>query len=342
MPLCRRIRASSCFDRASAGAALRLCVAVAAAGSLSPTARADHGPGTTGGSTTPSGETLKSGKLSLGFRWDYSQFESLNSAEIEHKAERVHGEDAHFDALRWNMLFAVDLAYGVLDDFQLGVSTGFYRGDDVREAHHEETGEVELHDHGDVTGVTDLWVNAKYRVLKGPYGHWALIGGIKFPTGRDDVRSDDDGERLEPSLQPGSGAFDFLLGTAYSVWLAEGWMLDAGVSYTFRTENDEFQLGDRFDAGAAVTLIVLGDPQNFPMVGIYLEPSLRHIQRNIEDSHHVDNSGGTVIFLSPGVRVALNERFSFMAAPQFPVLQELNDEQQETLFKVLAGFTITF
>jgi hypothetical protein len=77
---------------------------VAAAGSLSPDRPRGPRPGNHRRLDHTSGETLKSGKLSLGFRWDYSQFESLNSAEIEHKAERVHGEDAHFDALRWNML----------------------------------------------------------------------------------------------------------------------------------------------------------------------------------------------------------------------------------------------
>lgn len=303
--------------------------------------RADHGPGTTGGSSTQSGETLKPGAIAFGVRWDYTHFENLTSSQIAHRAEQVGGEHAHFDALRWNLLTTFELSYGVLEDLQLSLSTGLYRGDDVREGHVEETGEVETHDHGDVVGWTDLWVSGKYRFLKGPYGQAAALAGVKLPTGRDDVRGAED-EKLEPTLQPGSGAFDFLAGAAYSVWLVERLSLDASTSYTFRTEDDDFKVGDRIDGGFAVTYRLTQDVKSFPQVAIFVEPSIRHVFKTREDGHLVKNTGGTVLFLTPGVRIGLTEHVSFMLAPQIPLLQLLNSEQQETRIKLLGGLTVTF
>ena len=60
-------------------------------------ARADHGPGTSGGgASTQSGETLKRGKFSIELRTDYTEFENLLSGEIAAKAAKAGGFD-----LRW-------------------------------------------------------------------------------------------------------------------------------------------------------------------------------------------------------------------------------------------------
>src|SRR5262245_29772991 len=90
---------------------------------------ADHGPGTTGGSvSTLSGETLPEGQVSLGLRWDYTHFESLNSADIERRTAQVDDEEGHFDALRWSLLQTFEVSYGVLEDLTLSASLGYYRG----------------------------------------------------------------------------------------------------------------------------------------------------------------------------------------------------------------------
>ncbi len=303
--------------------------------------QADHGPGTTGGSSTQSGETLKQGSVAFALRWNYTHFETLNSSQIAHRAAKVDDEHAHFDALRWSLLTTFELSLGVLDDLQLSLSTGFYRGDDLREGHVEDTGETETHDHGDIVGWTDLWLSGKYRFLKGPQGHVSALAGVKLPSGRDDVRGEGD-EKLEPSLQPGSGAFDFLAGVAYSVWLVERILLDSSVSYTFRTEDDDFKVGDRVDAGFAVTYRLFEDPKRFPQVALFLEPSIRHVLKNEEDGHRLKNTGGTVLFITPGARVGITERMSFLLGPQIPVLQVLNDEQQETRIQVLGELNFTF
>jgi hypothetical protein len=305
----------------------------------------DHGPGTTGGGlSTQSGETLRPGSLSLSFRLDYTQFEHLSSSDIQRKTSQVGGHHRHFDALRWSLLETFELAYGITDDFQMGFSFGYYRGDDLREGHIHEDGSYEFHEHGDVSGMTDQWITGKYRLFKGPDGHFSVLGGVKLPFGDDDeVGEGGNGNApLDAALQPGSGAFDAMLGVAYSRWLTERMTLDTSLQYTLRTEDDDFKIGDLITFGTAVAYRLTEKVDTFPQVSVFLEANVRHLFPNEEDGEKVHNSGGTALFLSPGVRVGISKNASISLAVQVPVIQELHDEQQETDFKVVAGVSFGF
>jgi hypothetical protein len=285
---------------------------------------------------------LNPGSFSLGLSWTYTQFESLTSREILNRTSRVGGDEPDFDTLRWSLLQSVELSYGALEDFQLSASFGWYRGEDVREGHLDDAGNPEIAEAGSVSGMTDVWLSGKYRLLKGPHGHWALFGGAKLPLGRDDVRADGETERLEPSLQPGSGAFDFLFGTAYSVWLTTQLTLDTSAQYTLRLENNDFKIGDRVEGGVALAYRLVEDIATFPQSSLFVEANVVHLSKNEEGGEKIRNSGGTYLFLAPGVRVGISQRVSFSLSPRFPVVQALNGEQQETLFKIVAGLTFSF
>ena len=302
-----------------------------------PPANRDHGPGTAaGGVSVQSADLLKPEGFALSLRVDYTQFERLSPADIEERSFKVGGDHPHFDALRWSLLETIDLSYGVSESVQLGLSFGFYRGNDLREGHFH--GAFGFHEFGDVSGLTDTWINAKVQVARSPGGRWAVFGGIKLPTGRDDVAG---GSRpLEASLQPGSGTFDLMVGGAYSVWLSGRMALDASVAYTLRTEEDQFKIGDRADLGVAVAYRFTEEMSEFPRLSVFSELSARHLFRNQEDGENVVNSGGTVVFLAAGMRVAWTKHVSLSVAPQLPLLQALHDEQQETEFKV--AFALEF
>lgn len=318
------------------------CVALFLAGAIPQLhADPDHGPGTTGGSlSTESGETLRRGSLSLTFRLDFTYFEHLSSADIEAKTAKVKGDDKHFDALRSSLLETVEIAYGVTEDFQIGFSFGYYRGDDLREGHLEAG--FELHEHGDVSGMTDQWITAKLRLFKGPGGHFSVLGGIKLPFGEDDEVGEDEAgnEPLEAPLQPGSGAFDGRVGVAFSRWLTERMTLDTSLQYTLRTEEEEMKIGDLISFGIAVAYRLTEEVDTFPQVGVFIEANVRHLFRNVEEGEEVRNSGGTALFFSPGARLRISEKASISLAVQVPVVQELHDEQQKTSWKVVVGVSL--
>lgn len=317
---------------------LSTTVALGAALATATTAHADHGPGTSGGgSSTQSGETLKPGKFAVELRTDYTEFENLSSSRIEAKAAEAGG----FDLLDRSFLSTIGVSYGVVENFQVGLTIGYYKAVKAREAEFDSgSGDTEIVTF-DPDGVTDLWLTGKYRFYRGPLGSFAVLGGVKFPTGKFDVKNSE-GERVEPSATAGSGSYDGMLGLAYSRFLTSRLTFDASAQYTLRTEADDFKLGDRIDAGAALAYRFTEDIQKFPQVSAFAEANVRHLFKSEEDGERDPNTGGTVLFLTPGVRVAFTKNLSFTVSSPLPAVQDLNGTQLKTSYKVNGGLTLSF
>ena len=301
-------------------------------------ARADHGPGTSGGgATTQSGETLKPGKIAIDLREDYTEFEELSSGEIEASAQRA----GSFDLLDRSFLSSISLSYGIVENFQIGLTIGYYQAVNTREAEFDEiSGETEIATF-DPDGLTDLWLSGKYRFYRGPIGSLAVFGGVKFPTGEDDVRNSA-GERVEPSATAGSGSYDGMLGVAFSRFLTAQVTVDASAQYTLRTEANGFELGDRFDAGLAMAYRFTEDVKQFPQVSVFGEANVRYLWESEEDGVDDPNTGGLAVFLTPGVRVGFARYLALSVSAPLPVAQDLNGEQLKTLYKLNAALTLTF
>lgn len=301
-------------------------------------AQADHGPGTSGGgATTQPGETLKAGKFSFDLRTEYTEFDNLSSHQIESEAAKA----GSFDLLDRSLLYTFSVGYGVLENWQIGLSIGYYEAVNAQEAEFDpDTGETEILKF-DPDGITDLWLTTKYRFYRGPWGQFAVLGGVKFPTGDDDVRNSA-GERVEPSATAGSGSFDGMAGLAYSRWLTPRMTLDTSAQYTFRTEANDFRLGDRVDAGVAVAYRLTPDIEKYPQASVFAEGNLRHLFKSEEEGARDPNTGGTVLFLSSGVRVSVSRNAALTFSGQVPVLQDLNGRQLETDFRIVAALTVTF
>jgi hypothetical protein len=301
---------------------------------------ANHGPGTSGGgSSTISGETLKPGQLTLDLRADYTEFEHISRAEAENRAVQSGG----FDALRRAFVYTGTLSYGVIDDLQVSATLGYYHGEGFVDAERSEdeptTAESGI---ADPEGLTDLFINAKYRILHGQPGNLAIVGGIKFPVGRDDVRLNN-AESLEASSQPGTGAYDYQFGLGYSRFLTSHLTVDASALYTLRTRHDTFKVGDRFDAGVALAYRLTESIRSFPQWSLFGEATYVWLGKDHdEDAGLNNNSGGNTIYLTPGVRVRFNEKASLTVAPSFPAWQDLQGDQIESQFKLAVTFSYSF
>ncbi len=300
------------------------------------TAIANHGPGTSGGgSSTVSGETLKAGAFELSLRTDWTKFESFTREEAEAHA----AESGEFDAIDSSWLETFALTYGVTDDLQLGAQLGYYRGNDFIDA--ESDGGPAESSTADPAGLSDLWLQAKWRVMHGQHGHLALLGGVKLPTGKDDERLDN-GELLEPSSQPGTGSVDWQAGVGYSRFLTSRVTLDASAVYTLRTEHDDFTVGDRLDLGVAFAYRITESVQQYPNYSVSAELLGVSLAKDDEDGEKNDNSGGDTLYLAPGARVRFNEHIALSLAPAFPIHQDLNGDQVETRTKATLDLSVSF
>ncbi|KAB2834010.1 MAG: transporter [Candidatus Brocadia sp.] len=296
---------------------------------------ANHGPGTGGGATTIPALTLKSGAFSVSLRTELTEFESISNPKLLRKAE----EAGAFDVIDRTFLHTIDMGYGITDDLTIGLGIGWFETINFREGEFEDD-EVEIFQ-ANPDGITDLWLSGKYRFWRGPQGHYAIIAGVKFPTGVDDKKNSE-GEKIETVEQPGSGSYDFATGFAYSRWLTEKWTLDTNIQYTYRTEGArDFEIGDRMDWNLATAYQVIQRNKypNFAPVG---EINVRYLFRDEEDGEDIRDSGGTTVFFSPGLRIGVTSRFGVGASVSFPVFQNLLGEQQETDLKAIVGVNYSF
>jgi len=296
-------------------------------------AAANHGPGASGGgSATISGETLKPGSFELSLREDYTQFQHFTEPEAVARAQQ--GGD--FDALHRSLLTTLSLDVGLFEDFQVGASVGYFAGNDFVAADDQgNVGTVDPH------GLTDLVVTAKYRLLSGQPGNLALLAGVEFPTGRDDVRLSN-GELLSPTDQPGSGAWDFPFGLGYSRYLTERITVDASTMYTLRTEHDGFKSGDRFDAGVALACRLTDSIKSFPQTSLFAEVNLVALAKDREDGVADGNSGSQTLYFTPGVRCRFTPNAALTLAPSLPLLEHLNGNQGRVEYKVAATLSFSF
>ncbi len=330
-----------------------MALVVAALTLLAGTAAADHptvgfGSDQVGPIVTVSATPLGKGRWAVGARSEYVKFDDFGDGELA--ALAASGEEVHStDDL---LAVFVGVGYGVTDDLTLSARIPYVRRTDIREGHLED-GEPEAHEHGDSDGVGDLTLFGQYRFFSANDWDAALLAGLKTPTGETDEKDDDD-ERFETEHQPGSGSWDPMLGVA----VTRRWgriCLDANVLYAFTTEgSQDTTLGDILNYNFAVSTR-LNAERKHDHADHVAEHSHSHLLWDLilelngewHDRDKVErvsdrNSGGTLIYLSPGVRLTVHERFAGYMSVGVPIHEASRGEQHDTEYRVILGLSASF
>ena len=209
-------------------------------------------------------------------------------------------------------------------------ATGKHEG----EEHESEKVAEEFH----LAGVGDLLVQGRRRLWAGPGpandSLWASLA-VELPTGETEA-TNDEGEVGEVPIQPGSGSTDFVVGLAWRGGVVRGTSL-AGpegratripyfVSASYRGNGkgtDDYRLGEEIqvNAGGAYPLR--------PYLQLLLQVNGRYRGKDSpgETDEDVDFTGGTSLFVSPGLHFSVGERWGGYAYVQVPVYQHVNQEQ---------------
>ena len=334
---------------------ITLSSSVAALVLLSLVVQADHVSGGVGGGTsaitTESARTLAKGRFSISLRSELVELDDFTDAEL--KVLRERDEDADLHSVDSILGLSANLLYGVTDDFMVGFKVPYVSRSNIREPEHEHGhghgggGEIEIVHLGDVEGIGDLSMFGQYRFLGDrETRHASVLLGVKAPTGEDDEQHGD--ETLETELQPGTGSWDGLFGIAYSQ-IYERFTFASSLLYTIVTEGDQdTDTGDILGYNFALSYRLngapgpLGAPREAHSWDLVLE--LNGEWRDKEQAHgETDgNSGGNLVFISPGVR--FNSRWNWVVstAAGFPIVADLNGYQVEPDFRLISNFTLDF
>jgi hypothetical protein len=355
-------------------AAAALCVTI-----LLPVAaiRADHIGGSFGLETaaplvTETAIPLDRGSSSLSFRMDYVDFDEFSDAELI--SARLSDLEADIHSLDDLRRPSVSMSYGFTDNLTLGLRLPYVERSNVLEPEegHVHDGDVFVHDiidHGDPSGMGDMTFYGLYRWYQENDLNIATLFGLKAPTGDEDEEGfksvydyrtgerepyvphedeegghEHEGLLVETHLQPGSGSWDGFVGFALQR-PAGAFTLNSSVLYTITTEGSQnTELGDMFSYNLALSY---GTGERFtPCAGcgwnLFLELNGEWQDEETHDGIDNPDSGGNVVYLTPGVRLAGGTGWNVVAAAGFPVAEHLNGIQVEPDLRLTAGFNVVF
>lgn len=194
-------------------------------------------------------------------------------------------------------------------------------------------------------GFGDAQIFARYTIfqkdMRGSSFRIAPFAGLELPTGEDDER--DNLGRLPQPLQSGSGSWD-PLGGVIVTWQTLDYQIDAQLAYKINTEANGFEFGDefRFDTSLQYRLLPreLGSGVPGFLYGV-IEANLLHQVKNEISGVNDPNSGGTRLYLSPGLQY-VTRKWIVEAIVQLPVAQDLGGTALEDDYALRAGFRVNF
>lgn len=194
-------------------------------------------------------------------------------------------------------------------------------------------------------GIDDLSVFSRYTAYQrnkpGKTFRIAPFFGLEAPTGRD-TEQDDIGQ-LPPALQNGNGAWDVFGGVA-TTYATANWTADFQLRYQHNRQANDFELGDEFRIDASLQYRI--SPRKLSVdttrfINAVVEANLIHQLENQFSGVNDPNSGGTNLFIAPGLQY-ITQSWIAEASLQIPVDQNANGTGFEPDYIGRIGFRLNF
>jgi hypothetical protein len=177
------------------------------------------------------------------------------------------------------------------------------------------------------SSIGDIKVLGRYQGLS-PRHNIGILFGLKLPTGS----YTDTGISTDPTapgavpidrgLQPGTGTTDAILGAYYT----DG--LSLNVSYfTQALYQKALDSREQYKPGEALNLTVGLLYSGFSNFSPLLQLNYRYIVHDEGDNADEVNTGGTLLYISPGITVAVTKQTSLYGFIQVPVYSDLTGVQ---------------
>ena len=194
-------------------------------------------------------------------------------------------------------------------------------------------------------GIGDASIFLRYTLHKndrrGRTFRVAAFGGVKIPTG-----SSTEKDALGPlpiPLQSGSGSWDGF-GGVVATWQTLAFQVDAQLSYALKSQANNFTTGNeaKLDGSLQYRLFPRELQSGVPayIYGV-LETNIIQRDKNTFMDQDDPDSGGTTIFIAPGIQY-VTRRYILEAAVQIPVVQNLNGNALENDYVARTGFRWNF
>jgi hypothetical protein len=182
--------------------------------------------------------------------------------------------------------------------------------------------------------IGDIRVLGRYRGLTDDKST-GLQFGLKFATGsihNNFISGPQEGEPLDRGLQPGTGTTDLLVGIYNFGAVNRDWdyFTEAIVQQPLNSRED-------FKPGTGVNVSIGARYMSFQDWRPQIQLNARVEGRESGANADVENSGATLVYLSPGVNVKVAPNTAAYAYVQLPIYQRVNGLQLEPRYSVSIG-----
>ncbi len=192
------------------------------------------------------------------------------------------------------------------------------------------------------SGIGDITLFGKYTFYRRdlPFGRdqLALIGGLELPSGS---TSKGPGLKAAPPLQLGSGGVDGIVGVAAGT--TRSWYsIEAALRGKINSEAKDFKFGNVLLYDLYLAYQIYPEwPTPPAQLNLSVEFNGRTSGDNEIDGKDV-NTGGTVLFISPGVQYIVTGNLLFETGVQIPIVNDFPGGALEPDYTVLFGFRYLF
>ncbi len=241
--------------------------------------------------------------------------------------------------------------YGVNDRLLLIATLPVRKTEGVGDVSTGADGEIEVDTaRGGDGGVGDMALMGRYTIFSlhtlTSTTLLAASAGVKLPTGSTDGRNDA-GDFLDAHIQLGTGSTDVLLGMSASHAIKR-WNLSANVLAAVATEGEFGQARHQF--GDSINYDVTAKFRLWPMA-VGAAPVQWFVSLGVngewrghehEERLRVADSGGHVLYLTPGLQVVIGSKWVLEASFQQAVQHDLDGIQTGETYKISGGITYLF
>jgi hypothetical protein len=196
------------------------------------------------------------------------------------------------------------------------------------------------------SSIGDVKLVASYQGFL-PTNNLGVQLGVKLPTGQygtavDFYSGPNAGEPLDASLQPGTGSTDIIVGAYYYQAISQNFDAFVNAQFQSAVKQRMDQPGNDFRPGNSITvsfgLRYEGNPRWAPQ----LQVNLLHKSPDEGALADVQNTAGSVAYLSPGATVQLSSRLYAFAFAQLPVYSNLYGIQLFPRWTASGGVSYAF
>lgn len=305
------------------------------------------GAGIAGPIVTIPAYALPKGSKFVSFITNYINADDFSNGRLSQLGNR--GED--YDIIENTLSPSLTFGLGITDKLSFSAQIPYIFKYGIRTT----GGTSQVDSQGNAIGVGDINFFSLYEFIHSEkYDfHAALLSGLKIPSGVVQDRNRQGG-LFKAEHQPGTGSWDPQIGLAFSKHLGI-FHIDSNGMYRFSTKGVQNTiLGDVISYNLAVSYLI-GTKKSFidkffpSHIGkkkldwhLIAEANGSWVEKPKARDQREENEGGTLIYLSPGIRVIANKKWITNLSVGLPAIHNLNGRRQTPNVRVIFGVTRVF